>query len=200
VWLRKYSHHQKTDIENKRYELAAELLRYLGADIKPETEVDLRIDFHSHLTPGFQTEKVGYSSKYELPWLNMAGKFADGNRFEFAAELNVKRKEKPKRKYTKVKEDASQDLTLELALRNPPPDAALFNHLANIPPPPLDRYRAQVREGKLILKGSTSTRRTTTGRHGSTNTTNGAMAEREEFLRLFLTAYHCWNTFPKRAA
>ena len=199
-WLRQYSYHSKTDIENKRYELVQDLLRYLGADIKPDTEVDLRIDFHHHHSSTYRTEQVGQLSTYVLPWLTMASKFADGNRFEFAAELKVKRKEKRKRKYTKVKEDASQDLTLELALRNPPADAALLDHLATIPPPPLDRYRANVQGGKLTLRATTGKRRTMTGRGRTTNTTSAAMAEREEFLRLFLTAYHCWNTFPRKAA
>jgi hypothetical protein len=200
AWLRKYSFHRKTDVENKRYELAGELLRYLGVDIKPESEVELRIDFHNYYNTAYRTERVGNSSTYQLPWLSMSGKFADGNRFEFSAELKVKRKEKPKRKYTKVKEDATQELTLELALRNPPADSALSDHLLTVPPPPLDRYRAQVHGGKLILRASTGKRRTMTGRGGVTNTTNAAMAERDEFLRLFLTAYHCWNTFPRKAA
>lgn len=199
-WFSKYSFHRKSDVENKRYELAGELLRYLGVDIKPETEVELRIDFRGHFNTLFRTAKVGYSSTYVQPWLSLSGKFADGNRFEFAAELKVKRKEKPKRKYTKVKEDASQDLTLELAFRNPPSDAALSDHLLTVPPPPLDRFRAQVQNGKLTLRATTGKRRTMTGRGGATSTTNAAMAEREEFLRLFLTAYHCWNTFARQAA
>ncbi len=201
IWsLSRYMYFSKTDVENRRYELADDLLRYLGADIKSETEVELFLNFNSYHKSAYRTEKIGNNSTYILPWLAMRGKFADGNRFEFSTELKVKRKEKPKRKYTKVKEDKTQDMTLELALRNPPTDEALLNHLVTIPPPPLQRYRAQVNQGKLILRAASGVRRTLTGRGGAVEHCGAHMAEREEFLRLFLTAYHCWNTFPRQAA
>lgn len=75
----------RTDFEDRRYQLLGRMARLLGADIDPDTPINVQLDL----------DKVNGRSKlvnegkagvwnvkfYEDPWLNLQGQLMDGTRF-----------------------------------------------------------------------------------------------------------------------
>jgi len=54
------------------------------------------------------------ASEYEDPWLTLSGRFQDGSLFKLCATQSGKRKRKPKRKYTKIKDRVQEEVSLVL--------------------------------------------------------------------------------------
>jgi hypothetical protein len=77
--------HKRMDVENRRYELAAELLRYLSKDMAPDAVLDGTIDFraHNHKNKLQRSDKVGlWNAKFFVdPWMTLTGRLLDGTKF-----------------------------------------------------------------------------------------------------------------------
>ncbi len=123
VFAVKYSREKKHDLDDRKLEAALRVVQVLRTDIPAQEEVDLRLDFRDYRVGGRLVEKQGgwFSSlkvyEYEHAWLDFSARLADGNVVGVAVTDEVTRKEKSKRKYTKVRERVSSDIALSLKLR-----------------------------------------------------------------------------------
>lgn len=119
----KYVGTAKLDVEDRRYLIAQAIVHNLSADMGENDLVGLEIDFSNYQDGELKgTEGGGFMSSekamsYALPWLQMKGRLVDGTRFRLGVTQCVKRKERSKRKYTKVKEAFSEKLTVTLAVK-----------------------------------------------------------------------------------
>lgn len=120
----KYLGIARLDVEDRRYLIAQAIIHNLSVDMGEDDLIGLEIDFNTYEKGGELkgTEGGGFMSSekamsYALPWLQMKGRFLDGTRFRLGATQCVKRKERSKRKYTKVKEAFSEKLTITLAVK-----------------------------------------------------------------------------------
>lgn len=194
---------QRTDVENRRYELPTQLLHYLSADMAADEPIEIEIDFNTYHQPKHRTAQESSwfssesSSSYEQPWLRMRGKFLDGNRFRLESTLQVKRKEKRKRKYTKVREEFGEELQLTLQIRRSDADLQKLSDalLAMAPPPHLVALRPRFSGDRLSLTADTSTARRLQGRGGSVTGANAIeqAASVHCYLALFMAAYNLVN-------
>jgi len=117
IYLRQVS----KDLDNRKLETAMSVVARIGEDIPPESQCAITIDFKEYRKGGSLVSKsgswlTGHEFLYVHPWLNFSGKLYDGNKFDVLVETYVKRKEKRKRKYTKVKEAFSEKATLTVRL------------------------------------------------------------------------------------
>jgi hypothetical protein len=125
------------DLDNDRLQLVRELIEVLKPDFSDKKPLRLMLAHGSSVKFGtasnqrtegtWMTGKVDYC-EYEDPWFRLSGRFQDGTVFRLGIQQSVKRKSKPKRKYTKVSDRLRDKVTL--ALRVPPavyPDVAPLN-------------------------------------------------------------------------
>jgi hypothetical protein len=144
VLLVKRSKVKKFDLDDRKLDAVTRVLRMLSVDIPPESDVGLRVDFRSYQEGGTKSDeqKSGTfgsvkSTKYTHPWLRLGGVLVDGTRYQLDVVDAVARKEKRKRKYTKVKERIHSSIQLQLRLR---PDRygsseAVAQQLQGVAPP-----------------------------------------------------------------
>lgn len=168
----------RRNIENRRYELLSELIRLLSIDIGPQTPVEVVLNGNDYHKPEYLSVPMDGSfsaagtNAYRLPWLSVSGEFLDGNRFELTATQYVKRKERRKRKYTKVKEAVRERVEVELRCKR-----QRYSGWDRLPyvlrsiklPLPLSSWDLQVNQDRVTLTGWTARGVTVTGRgsHGS---------------------------------
>lgn len=77
--------HKRMDVENRRYDLAAELLRYLSKDMAPDAAVDVAIDFRPH-NHKHKLDRSGKSGRWDTKffvdsWMTLTGRLLDGTKF-----------------------------------------------------------------------------------------------------------------------
>jgi len=197
-----YSKYSRMNLENRRYASVTAILKYLSRDMAPDATVDVRIDFNSYLDPRFISANSpagifgSVSSKsFKLPWLTLAGKLLDGSRFQLSAMILGKRKEKRKRKYTKVREGFRERVALSLAVK-----AAKFPKLAELParlqaqnpPTPYQPMGIRVEDNVIQLIGTTHLHQRSFGRNQTVTKTSPteSFSKLDNFLQLFLLAYH----------
>ena len=108
---------KKHDLDDRKLEAAQHFLRILSADLPRDTPVELRVDFRDAKVGG-KSVSTGTSRvyRYEHCWLNLAARLADGNDLALSVTSDVVRKEKPKRKYTKVRQRTIEDIELRVKL------------------------------------------------------------------------------------
>lgn len=119
VGLINYIRNKSKDLEDRKLESATKLVQFLGDDIPPTAECQLMVDFSDYCKGATLVSKnkklLGPDLfVYNHKWLTFAGKLFDGNKFELEIEQDIKRKEVPKRKYKKVKENIRESATLRL--------------------------------------------------------------------------------------
>ena len=107
------------DIEDRKLYLASGLVRQLEPELKAGKPLDMDLDFRAHhkLPP---KEKSGgawgpKSYAYEHPWFELRVVLQDGTKAKLSAVTKAKRKTKPKRKYTKIKERCVDHFVVELS-------------------------------------------------------------------------------------
>jgi hypothetical protein len=122
--LVKRSRAKRFDLDDVRLATVVRILRMLHVDTPEQSEVTLRIDFRDYMAGGEKTheEKSGIFGavkvmKFRHEWFRLAGTLADGTRYELGVIDCVGRKEKRKRKYTKVKAATRSTVELQLRLR-----------------------------------------------------------------------------------
>jgi hypothetical protein len=108
-------------LDRRRYHLAGEVLRHLACDMRRDATATLTLDFNNYHQDRYRTGTGRVSnyqlSSYELPWLALETPLIDGNRLRLETAMQVKRKERAKKKYTKVKEMLWEDVTLTLKVK-----------------------------------------------------------------------------------
>jgi len=188
----------KENMENRRLELVKQLFTVLGRDIPRRNKCAVNVSFDDYRTHGTQVEftKSGLLGglkqyKYEDTWLTARGLLYDGNRFKITITQNVHRKEKPKRKYTKINERFDEEITLLLKVS---PDAYPdLNRLTTTLTPGeydgLRLTRVQISDGLLRVVCATPPATRLQGRYGATSEGWDSLATGDTILKLFLAVY-----------
>ena len=191
VFAVKYSREKKHDLDDRKLEAALRVVKVLRADIPAQEEIGLKLDFRGYRAGGRLVTKEGgwFSSlkvyDYEHAWFDFTAKLADGNVVALAVTEEVTRKEKSKRKYTKVRERISSEVSLSVKLREG--DAAQVQaRLAGAPPGlAVRRCGGQGAHLRVSLEGGQSI--STQGR-GSAST-NGRPLDGDTLLGALLWVY-----------
>ena len=131
------------------------------------------------------------TAKHAHEWLRVAGALVDGTRYQLAVVDSVARKEKSKRKYTKVKERIRSQILLQLRLRprhgDAQPVAAALKALA--PPRPLSLAgvdaKGQVLQARLASAICTRTK----GRYRPTVRGESNLVTGDMLLQTLIWAY-----------
>lgn len=132
VTLWKMSHHGEKNLEDRKLESARKVVQVLRADIPAAQPVRLEIDFRDYQSASGRTG----AGDYEQTWLKATTALADGNAVALGVGEDVKRKERSKRKYTKVKERIVGEASVDIRLARQYGDAAAAaERLRSLPPP-----------------------------------------------------------------
>jgi hypothetical protein len=131
--LRKMKVHGEMDLEDRKVETLQKVLSVLRADVPAVQPVKVEVDFRDYVKAGQQRAPGSYTQT----WLRTATALADGTAVALSLAEDVKRKERRKRKYTKVKERITGEASIELRLARQYGDAAAAaERLRSVPPPP----------------------------------------------------------------
>lgn len=197
----KWSHFARLNLENRRIQVPQTVLQYLCHDMAPTQVVRLTLDFRNYRDPAFlkNSSKSGLfgaqrAYQYAVPWLNLRGQLLDGHRFDLSLTSLAKRKEKQKRKYTKVREAIRErlDLTVRVKTAKFPALAEISARAtANGVPTPFQPTSIQVVNDCVELVGVTSPHFRTAGRGTSIekNLPAGGGCTSDHALKSFLTVY-----------
>lgn len=121
--------HQRHDLDDRKVATVLRLLRVLRADVPATQKLLVHIDHRSYRKGGTLLEKSNAGGvrffRYEHPWLGLRARLADGSTVALAITDRVRRKEKPKRKYTKVAEHTVSRVTVAVRLARRYGDAAV---------------------------------------------------------------------------
>lgn len=188
------------NLEDRRYRLVAEVLPFLALDIPSDRPVAVAIDFNDYHQKKYQAASEGgmvsatHQYAYSLPWLRLEGALCDGSRFRLAATMVVKRKERRKRKHTKVKEAFRDNITL--ALRVKPNRYAGLERAAELIAEAdalegINFKGARVDGPRVILSAVTDRKVRVKARSGTTGEKGpDQVTSRDAILSLFLAVYH----------
>ena len=126
VSVTKRSIHARMDLDNRRYELVAELLKYVSRDMAPDALVSVSINFqpHNHRSKFERSGTVGHwnAKFYVDPWLTMSARFLDGTKFSVTMiekhqdRNRTKRSASGKTKY-KYKTKSSSEAIVSLRIK-----------------------------------------------------------------------------------
>lgn len=125
--------YHRLDLEDRRILTALKFARVIGLDLKRGTPLDMAVSFEDYRAHGKVTAGNQSSGKFVDDWFQARGRLADNTSFELSVRQKVSRKERRKRKYTKVKESFQELLFVQLS-----PKTGLFPHL--------DRFAAALNE------------------------------------------------------
>jgi hypothetical protein len=195
----KYFEAGKLNFEDRRHRIPARLVQYLKTDIPPDRPVQVAVDFrHYRESSEFQTAKDGgmFSSvtktEYEVPWFNLKGQLYDGSKFRLKIVQTAKRKEKKKRKTTKVTETFCDKYNLIVAV-NPAryPGLSKFQKLIATAKPirELRISMAKVEGNRITLQAISPPKKFYSTHGGSNDPSRSSTAD--PALQLFLACYHC---------
>ncbi len=187
--------YRRLDLDNRRYRLTREVMRYLAADMMPGRMLDIKIDFNSYQNQRYQTGGSSAGTLYAVPWLAMKGTLADGNRFRLSVTQIVKRKSRAKRKYTKVREAFREKI--QLAIR---PRRGRYTGLERMKdlirsatlPAGLQRMNAACSAERIAIVAVTDCHRRVKGRYGvEGQDADQLTSDQHSILGLFIACYHC---------
>ncbi len=117
MWYR----NNQENIEDRRLTAPEKFLYFLGHDIPKKGKCSLQLNFDGYLKHGKLAANTGggffggvREKNYSDNWFVSKGTLCDGSIFRVSIEQDVKRKEKSKRKYTKINERFTEKVTLSL--------------------------------------------------------------------------------------
>jgi hypothetical protein len=170
-----YAWYAGLDLDDRKVQTLTRFLGVLRADVPSAAPLRLEVDLRDY-RKGVRVKKEsgGWFSGlmtygYEHTWLTLDTSLADGTRVRVAVTDHVKRKEKRKRKYTKVRERAIASVTLSLRLGKAYEDAdVVAGRITALGPPPslhVEEIRGQGRVLHVTVRGEPDWR--TSGRTGN---------------------------------
>jgi len=188
----------KENIENRRIELTGQLFTVLGRDIPHRNKCAVNVSFDDYRTHGTQVEatKAGFFGgikqfKYEDTWFTARGLLYDGNRFKVTITQTVHRKEKAKRKYTKITERFDEEITLLLKV-----SPETYPNIAGLPPALQPGMYDDLQVNRVLAQGNlvriacaTPTATRLRGRSGASESGWDNLATGDTVLKLFLVVY-----------
>lgn len=197
IWGVKRAKWAKEDMENRRIELALRFFSVLGQDMPAKAKCAVQISFDPYQQHGQLVNQQGGAfasqrqKKYVDTWFNAKGSLCDATNFKIKIEQTVNRKEKPKRKYTKVRERIEEEITLVLrvAPESYPNWMALQATLLPCVLNGVQVRRVQVRDGIVRVIGVTGMQETNVGRYGRNVVGDTNLANGDCLLGLFVYVY-----------
>jgi hypothetical protein len=130
----------KRDAEDRKLHLPTHLLHVLRQDMADDAPVALSLDLRPYKQPDClqdQAKEDGVRRyKYQQQWLRLSAKLRDKSQLELEITDRVSRKEKPKRKYTKVKEGIREalSLTVKAPAGTEAPEPSALEQSLRLPP------------------------------------------------------------------
>lgn len=192
-----YARWSRRNIEDRRYLLLQDLVAHLSCDMAPDAPLEVELNGNDYHRPEFRSTGDGQSmaasgaTSYRLPWLSLAGQLLDGHRFRITATQLVKRKERRKRKYTKVKEAVCERVDVEVRCK--PQKFARWEMLPAMLKQqkldiPLQDWDLQVTGERVTLSGVMPRAVKVTGR-GTTGSLDEGQLSAPAVLGLFVLLY-----------
>jgi hypothetical protein len=190
---------KKFDLDDRKLATVVRVLRMLSADTPQQSDVSVHVDFRDYQKGGTRSDeqKSGVfgsskSMKFTHPWLRFGGVLADGTRYQLDVVESVARKERSKRKYTKVKERIRSTLQIQLRLRPTRYGSgdAVAQLLRSIPPPrPLQLKGVRATGPKLQAVLQTPLYSKVKGRYRPTETGKENLFDADMLLQSMLWIY-----------
>lgn len=192
-----YVRWSRRNIEDRRYLLLQDLVTHLSCDMASDSPLEVELNGNDYHRPEFLSTGAGQpmvasgATSYRLPWLSLAGQFLDGHRFRVTATQLVKRKERRKRKYTKVKEAVCERVDVEVRCK--PQKFARWEMLPAMLKQqkldiPLQDWTLQVTGERVTLSGVMPRAVKVTGR-GTTGSLDEGQLSSPAVLGLFVLLY-----------
>ncbi len=136
LMFRRHRHH---NVEDRRYELCAELLSTLARDSDPLSEIALRLDLGLSTVASKQTDRKTYKNRrgrfyvrvYTDSWLDLRGRLLDGTRYHVSCTDVVKAKRVVKGRKNKTKQKSKSKQKVAIQLKVKPSKAPGLAHLGN---------------------------------------------------------------------
>lgn len=166
----------RLNLDDRRYELVAGLLKLLSKDMPSEAPVDVSLDFRAHNDADkfLRNGKVSYwNVKYFVDrWLEMRGRFIDGTKYSVTViekqqdRSRTKRSASGKIKHkSKVKNCSEAIITLRIKEKRYPNAKELYRELnKTLQLPPWVELKSIKAEGDLLtMRATTSNRWEATG-------------------------------------
>lgn len=190
---------QGQDLENRKIFTGMELFSVLGQDIPAKAQCSLDIDFQGYRKHGKllnkKTEGIFGSIRiyeYEDSWFSASGKLHDGNDFKISIDQSVKRKEKSKRKYTKVAESFTERVKLAIKI-----DEKTYPGFGNLPQylaagvsvADLVIQKADLVNSTFRLSATSPLYRRSNSRYGTGSTGDDALVTGKKLIALFIHVY-----------
>ena len=188
--------YNKKNLEDRKLLTGLKLAQIIGVDLKKNTPLQLAISFEDYQKHGKTLRGNSQLGKFLDTWFQAHGRLADNTVFDISVHQKVTRKERRKRKYTKVKEAIQEIVSLQLK-----PVAEDFPKLDQFPQEirnqqqevgrkmlPFDISRAEVRNGTVRLAAITARYMKTTGRSNS-ETGKENLIDGDRLLMLLLATY-----------
>ncbi|HEX2951990.1 MAG TPA: hypothetical protein VHV83_20850 [Armatimonadota bacterium] len=195
-----YVKYNKEDIENRRFTIPQRFFEVLGRDIPAKRRCSLHVDCDGYLKHGQQIRSQspsGFFSSapkqtvYKDQWFTAKGTLCDHTIFRVNITQCVHRKEKRKRKYTKVSERISERINLRLRIA---PDA--YPNWAMLASALKPQGNEQLSISNIVVKDSTvqfaavtKPMRRVHGRSGVQVLDNDTLVTADMLLQLFLFVY-----------
>jgi hypothetical protein len=190
--------HKRHDLDNGKLGTLLKLLSVLRADVPARSELEVKVDFRDYRSGGQLTGKEGgwlssvKTYKYRHAWLEMKLALVDKSRVRFSISDDVTRKEKSKRKYTKVNERRSSEVTVTVDLDDRYVDAKKLAGRLSASRSPLGMKLVSVTGEGTVLRAVAESGdcRVVTGRHGATTTGAEHRVDGDSVLKLMLWVWH----------
>jgi hypothetical protein len=188
--------YRRKDLEDRKLLTGLKLAQIIGVDLKKNSSLQLAISFEDYLKHGRALRGTSQLGKFFDTWFQAHGRLADNTVFDISVHQKVSRKERRKRKYTKVKEAFQEIVSLQLK-----PVAEDFPKLEQFPQAirqqqqeagrkmlPFDISRAEVRNGTVRLAAVTARYMKTSGRSNQ-ETGKENLIDGDRLLMLLLATY-----------
>jgi hypothetical protein len=135
----KFRRHRQRNVEDRRYELCAELLSTLARDSDPRSELALRLDLSNSTSEDKHTDSKAWKTdrgsyrlvEYTDPWLELSGRLFDGTRYRVGWTDRVRLRRSVTGRKNKTKSKQKRKMTVELQLKVKPSKVAGLDCLGN---------------------------------------------------------------------
>jgi len=186
------------DVSDRQLAAICTVLSTFASELRPKRPVNLAADFTGlEKTPA---TKDGARKIYRHDWLRLELPLADGTTARIQASSSLKRKSRAKRKYTKHKDQVSDQLTIQLI----PPKGKRLSAEGKTPRPQLDGLtltRAQVkpRQATFTFRSRSPLRRVH-GRGGWSLMSAGDLIDGHKVVAAVIQSYKATATAHRGAA
>ena len=197
-----YYIHSRLNLDNRRYEAVAGLLKLLSKDMSEDSLVNVKLDFrpHNHRAKFLRDGRVGaWKVKYYTDkWLDMRGNFVDGTKYSVAmiekqqqrSKTKVSRSGKRKHKQ-KSKRSSEAIVSLKIKEKRYPNAQNSYGKIRNVVKlPSWVELKAIEAEGdRLMLRASTTQNWGVAGLGSKQASRDGV----NWMAMMFLSLYHALN-------